>query len=229
VTVGVWVGNFDRKPLHNSSGVTGAGPIFHSVMLAAERRALTQQVDTNFDPFEPAASDLDSRTRSVEICTLSGLAANPWCPSRRREWVGSERTPLPCSWHHLTDEGLLTVWPAQYRQWAHDHGMDREPRHLAAASAGAVPASEKKKVLQISSPPDGATYLIDPTLRREFQAVALRAATASDGPLHWTVDDRSLTTTGANRSESWPLSPGRHTFRVRDAAGATAESTIVVR
>ncbi len=39
VTVGVWVGNFDRRPLRNSSGITGAGPIFHAVMLAAERRA----------------------------------------------------------------------------------------------------------------------------------------------------------------------------------------------
>ena len=30
VTVGVWVGNFDRTELRNSSGVTGAAPIFHS-------------------------------------------------------------------------------------------------------------------------------------------------------------------------------------------------------
>ncbi|MDP9322963.1 MAG: penicillin-binding protein 1C, partial [Acidobacteriota bacterium] len=40
VTVGVWVGNFDRAPLRSSSGVTGAGPIFHAVMLAAERRSV---------------------------------------------------------------------------------------------------------------------------------------------------------------------------------------------
>ena len=39
VTVGVWVGNFDRKPLRNSSGVTGAAPIFHAIM-AAFRRCL---------------------------------------------------------------------------------------------------------------------------------------------------------------------------------------------
>src|SRR5206468_3127544 len=45
VTVGVWVGNFDRRPLRNSSGVTGAGPIFHAVMLAAERRAVTTPED----------------------------------------------------------------------------------------------------------------------------------------------------------------------------------------
>lgn len=37
-TVGVWVGNFDRAPLRGASGVTGAGPIFHSVMLAARER-----------------------------------------------------------------------------------------------------------------------------------------------------------------------------------------------
>ena len=35
VTVGVWVGNFDRTPLNSSTGVTGAAPIFHAVMLAA--------------------------------------------------------------------------------------------------------------------------------------------------------------------------------------------------
>jgi penicillin-binding protein 1C len=39
VTVGVWVGNFDRRPLTGSSGVTGAGPIFHAIMLAAAKRA----------------------------------------------------------------------------------------------------------------------------------------------------------------------------------------------
>src|SRR5205823_5377375 len=39
VTVGVWVGNFDRTPLVSSSGVTGAGPIFHAIMMAAELRA----------------------------------------------------------------------------------------------------------------------------------------------------------------------------------------------
>jgi penicillin-binding protein 1C len=37
-TVGVWVGNFDRTPLRGATGVTGAGPIFHSVVLAAEQR-----------------------------------------------------------------------------------------------------------------------------------------------------------------------------------------------
>ena len=36
-TVGVWVGNFDGRPMRNSSGVTGAGPLLHSVLTLAMR------------------------------------------------------------------------------------------------------------------------------------------------------------------------------------------------
>ena len=50
VTVGVWVGNFDRTPLRDSTGVTGAGPLFHAVMLAAQQRA-----GTTGDTFADAA------------------------------------------------------------------------------------------------------------------------------------------------------------------------------
>src|SRR5688572_19855479 len=61
VTVGVWVGNFDRKPLRDSTGVTGAGPIFHAVMLAATRRtAGTLQVPLD-TPVVPRPEGLEQR------------------------------------------------------------------------------------------------------------------------------------------------------------------------
>lgn len=227
VTVGVWVGNFDRKPLHNSSGVTGAGPIFHAVMLAAENRAERKMGD-DFDPFAPGASEGQTRVRSVEICALSGMAANAWCPTKRVEWVASETNPQLCNWHHLTDEGLLTAWPAQYRQWARDSGVDRGTWR-SGQNAAPKTAESTPNDLRISSPPDGATYLIDPTLRREFQALSLRAVTRAPGIVEWSVDERALGTTGSDQTHAWPLVPGRHTFRVRDASGQTAESTVVVR
>ena len=37
-TVGVWVGNFDRTPLAGATGVSGAGPVFNAVMVAACQR-----------------------------------------------------------------------------------------------------------------------------------------------------------------------------------------------
>ena len=230
VTVGVWVGNFDREPLRSSSGVTGAGPIFHAVMLAAERRSVPGPGEVGAPDI--AVPDADMSVRTVEICTMSGMAANPWCPTRRREWIAADGEMLPCSWHHLTDEGLLTVWPAEYRQWAFDHGLDR-PVAEVRESAGLRKVRDVRQVkpdsLRISNPPDGATYLIDPTLRKEFQALALRAVRSVPGPLEWIVDGRALATVPSEQATTWPLVPGRHTFVARDADGHLAESTIVVR
>jgi len=171
------------------------------------------------------------RVQPVEICAVSGMAANAWCPTRRREWTPVDASPRSCSWHHLTDEGLLTVWPPEYRQWAMDSGEDRPAaRSTETTAARRVRRDiEGASSLRIFSPPDGATYLIDPTLRREFQSLSLRAVMPAAGRVEWMVDQQSLGTTPSDRSVAWSLVPGRHTFVVRDVDGRSAESTIVVR
>src|SRR5262249_5517295 len=127
VTVGVWVGNFDRTPLRNSSGVTGAGPIFHAVMMAAQKQ-IAGHVN---DPGEPLAGAPANVVRK-QVCALSGMIANAWCPNTIAEWLPSEQSPASCSWHHQSDEGLVTVWPPQFRQWAAD-------RHLTTNDARGLP------------------------------------------------------------------------------------------
>ena len=113
VTVGVWVGNFDRTPLANSSGVTGAGPVFHSVMLAAQRRVAGHLLEST-TPLATPPSDVARR----QVCALSGQLANAWCPTKTSEWMPRDHAGLPCSWHHESEAGLETIWPAEYRQWA---------------------------------------------------------------------------------------------------------------
>jgi penicillin-binding protein 1C len=132
VTVGVWVGNFDREPLRSSSGVAGAGPIFHSVMLAAVSR-LRGPVTIDERPLMAPPDGLTRR----RICALSGLDANAWCPTQTTEWTATEAPALPCSWHHLADEGLITIWPDTYRLWARDHRLltDRAARLDVSAPA----------------------------------------------------------------------------------------------
>ena len=76
-------------------------------------------------------------------------------------------------------------------------------------------------------PPDGATYLIDPTLRKEFQTIPLRAV-GNTGQLEWTIDGRRLGQ-GPSLATSWPLERGTHLFRARDAQGRVAESAILVK
>jgi penicillin-binding protein 1C len=235
VTVGVWVGNFDRTPLRNSSGVTGAAPIFHAVMLAAERRM--SGASTHFSHQDILTAPGTSVQR--EICALSGQTANQWCPLRRREWVASDAPSVPCSWHHHGEAGLLTFWPAEYRQWARQQGLTRDealtPAVTPAEDSGArvrhIAATREHThaALTIVSPPPDSTYLIDPTLRRDFQTLPLRAISEADGPIEWSVSGRPVASTDHGDAFEWPLAPGRHHIVARDRQGRTAETVVTVR
>ncbi len=225
VTVGVWVGNFDRTPLHLSSGVTGAGPIFHAVMLAANRG----RASVGAHEILPPPADVTAAT----ICALSGMRANPWCPSRGQEWVSLGDEALPCAWHHRSHAGLLTVYPAEYRAWAGEsRSMPAFHRELGAPVA-AVPGQDRgagqPAAIRIANPPAGAIYSVDPTLRREFQALPLRAVTARPTTLTWTVDGATIGTASSERSLSWPLALGEHEIEARDPQGRRARASVRVK
>ncbi|MBA3638429.1 MAG: penicillin-binding protein 1C [Acidobacteria bacterium] len=227
VTVGVWVGNFDRTPLRNSSGVTGAAPIFHGVMLAAERRATGDRPDFGSGPILSA----DPGSTRREICALSGQSANAWCPNRRHEWVATETQDLTCSWHHDSDEGLVTILPVEYQGWATGGSRSSEQSPARRTSARGTPPRRTSHVaaLAITSPADGSTYLIDPTLRREFQSLSLKAVTTSRGKIEWTVDGEAGGSSTGGTALDWPLVPGKHRIEARDGAGHTAQAEIIVR
>jgi penicillin-binding protein 1C len=256
VTVGVWVGNFDRTPLKSSTGVTGAAPIFHAVMLAATRR-LHGAAGFDARAIVAAPDGLVQR----EVCALSGMPANPWCPARQREWLPATDDP-PCSWHHQSDDGLLVIWPPAYRQWARQNGLLTDPRprlrpdsalrassrsrrnasreggqgfgelREASASRRVSVASSSTLVrgpLEIVNPPAGATYLIDPTLRREFQTLPLRVVAATPGTIEWQVAGRVVGSLSSEAALMWPLTPGVHRITARDERGRIAESSVVVK
>ncbi len=233
ITVGVWVGNFDRTPLSNSSGVTGAGPIFHAVMLAAHTRMGRQAAGID----EPLAIPPAEMTR-VSICALSGMRAHGSCPARINEWLPAGATELPCSWHHLTEDGVIVVWPPEYRQWAQAQEIPSDRR----SSSVHRPSSRRPTIddgrstideiahLSIQNPPEGATYLIDPTLRSKYQTIALRASADSGaGRIEWSVDGRRIGTSDPDRPLQWPLSPGSHRIAAADGRGRSDETTILVK
>ncbi len=229
VTVGVWVGNFDRTPLRDSTGVSGAGPIFHAVLLAAQRRA--GRTGATF--VDASLADRPGGLIERDICVLSGMPANPWCPSKTRELVPEGDEP-PCTWHHEGEDGLVTVWPAEYREWARKNGLEPVPglalqpvvRHATLAPGD---TSGHRAALSITNPPSGATYLIDPTLRREFQTLALRALAPLRTRLEWSVDGRRIGLISSDGSLDWTLTPGTHVFSVKDEKGRVAEAQVIVR
>ena len=226
LTVGVWVGNFDRTPLRDSTGVTGAGPIFHAVMLAAERRTHAAGRLGSGELSAPPPG-----TERHDICALSGMLANAWCPARQREWLPSGEH-VACSWHHQSDEGLLVVWPPEYRIWARANGLlDDGPRVSGPAMnpRTADARVEPRVPLEIANPPAGAIYSIDPTLRREFQTLPLKVAAARSSRIQWRVDGRPVGAASSDTAVMWPLAVGRHLVDARDAYGHSAEATIIVR
>ena len=129
VTVGVWVGNFDRKELRNSTGVTGAGPIFHAVMLTAAKRARggTLPVGDDSPIVDPPAGLV-----RAPICALSGLRPSTSCPNVTTEWVAADAPVQFCSWHHA---GYID-WPPEYRAWSQKGATSRP---LGSSRIGASP------------------------------------------------------------------------------------------
>jgi penicillin-binding protein 1C len=202
VTVGVWVGNFDRQPLRGSSGVTGAAPIFNSVMLAAVKRVRGELPIGDTTPLLDAPANVES----VAICALSGLRPSPYCPAVTREWLPKDAAAQFCSWHH---DGTID-WPAEYRDWA--------AKNVRAEVKATV---QKSTRFAIANPADGATFLIDPTLRREYQTLRLRAVASSR--VSWKVNAQPLP------SSEWPLAPGTHIITATDAQGRSESVRIYVK
>jgi penicillin-binding protein 1C len=203
VTVGVWVGNFDREPLRGSSGITGAAPIFNGVMLAAVKRVRGSLPIGDTTPIVPPPDDVEE----LDICALSGARPSTYCPSVQKEWLPVSAPAKFCSWHH---DGSID-WPAEYRAWARAT-QPAEPMRATTKHATAF---------RIANPPDGATYLIDPTLRMQYQTLRLRADAASR--VTWRVNNRPIAT------NEWPLAPGRHTITAIDANGKRDSVEIVVK
>ncbi|HYH10175.1 MAG TPA: penicillin-binding protein 1C [Thermoanaerobaculia bacterium] len=201
LTVGVWVGNFDRKPLRGSSGVTGAAPIFNAVMLAATKRTRGSLPIGDTTPILAPPADVEQ----LEICTLSGARPSPYCPATQREWLAKNEPARFCSWHH---DGAID-WPAEYRAWARKNAPSTQQARTA-----------HRAVFRIANPPNGATYLIDPTLRREFQTLRLRADSANK--VAWRVNGRAV-------ADEWPLQRGQHVIEARDPSGKRDEVKIFVK
>jgi len=208
VTVGVWVGNFDRSELHRSSGVTGAAPIFNAVMLAAVKRVRGELPIGDHSPIVDEPADL----ARLPVCTLSGRRPSTHCPAVDAEWLPASAPAEFCSWHH---DGYID-WPVEFRDWARVKG---ERRKAKGESVDLSP-SEGTTRLRVTNPADGATFLIDPTLRTTFQNLRLTAA--SNASVRWTVNGRDV-------DSEWPLQRGRHTVTAIDSRGNRDSVRIFVK
>jgi penicillin-binding protein 1C len=95
VAIGVWVGNADYTPMVNTTGLTGAAPIWSQFM----QIAVQQLTGGNPSPFIRPAGIVDK-----VICTISGTEPSSYCPNQRSEVFANDQVPLPANqdlWQNL--------------------------------------------------------------------------------------------------------------------------------
>jgi penicillin-binding protein 1C len=233
LTVAVWVGNFDGKPMRGSSGVTGAAPLFRDVLLAATRRRGS----------EPAPPDT-SRFVRRSICPLSGKLAGPECPHQMDELFIPAHVPSArCDLHERvaidpenglraglgcphTIEKVFERFPPEYMQWVATARRTVAPSEYSARCPGPALTHERSSqngAPAVTYPVAGARFVLDPHLSREQQVLSIRARAPAGTPaLVLRLDGRehSVLPPFVYR---YPLERGRHSVRACTRAGVCSE------
>src|SRR5258706_3545243 len=89
LVTGVWVGNADYTPMVNTTGLTGAAPIWSAFM----QYAVPIVSNKNPTPFTIPSGIMDKI-----ICAISGPEPSQWCKGgQRNEHFVSDQPPLPRS------------------------------------------------------------------------------------------------------------------------------------
>lgn len=192
--VGVWVGNADNSPMIETSGITGAGPIFHEVMIAATRNL----------PPKPFQRPLGF-TRS-KICKLSGKRPTGHCPHAIEEWfiAGTEpkepddlyrpvlidlRNNLLASENcnsPFVQEKVFAFFPPELQKWSRENGWEKPPTGISPfcrlqtidhrpSTLNLQPSTLNPELLTITSPSPGDTFKLDPLIPDEDEKIIFEA------------------------------------------------------
>ncbi len=88
VAVGVWVGNNDGTPMVGSSGLTGAAPIWNSVLAGIYRDPLLLNSFAVGGQLLPDKPQPPAGMSRVEICDVRRISdPSPGCPATVTEWL----------------------------------------------------------------------------------------------------------------------------------------------
>ncbi|MDR2575782.1 MAG: penicillin-binding protein, partial [Treponema sp.] len=159
-TVGVWMGNFSGETVVGKTGSSIPARIVVDLLRALEKNASGEK---GFPPV-PAA------VREIQICSLSGMTAGPYCAGTAREWLPSDKSDkkeTPCSWHR--QPGSEPIYPPEYNAWLAERfrkGTLGSPGNRAAQTGGSDSS-------RIRLPVSGSVFYFNPALPPEAQAIRI--------------------------------------------------------
>ena len=202
-SVGVWVGNFDGAPMREVSGVTGAGPILHSIFDHLHANYGTSWYRT------PAG--IVERT----IHPLTGKLLADTDARGVREKFLADQLPAAESPADYDPAGNVQLGP-EYADWFRSAENSVRDRAVLAESGGD---------LRITSPLPGSVYVIDPDVpsTRKIPLVA-------DGGKQVRWESESLTCRSEAGADFALATDGEHRIVVTDpVSGRQAETWIRIR
>jgi penicillin-binding protein 1C len=200
-TVGVWVGNPDNSPMRGITGVTGAAPIFHEIMMK-----LRDRYGTNWY-HEPSG---------IEHCYIDPLTGRRVSSNQ----LGAVQemyvfAPEPARPEDYDNAGRVRL-PEEYRAW-----VESDQNTLGDRLA----ANRRVKHLRILEPAAGALYYFDRDLPANDQRLLLRAE--STGQIEWSSPTLDIHSQG--NQVTIGLQEGRHEIAARDTlTGETGKIWIEV-
>lgn len=224
LVVGVWVGNADYSAMVNTTGVSGAAPIWARIM----QDGINRFKGGLATPFGRPTDVVDQT-----ICSVSGTLPSEYCPSTRNEIFASDQMPLPKEndlWAKISIDGWtgLKASPAcadfakeqlvvnvtdksavkwlgtePGKQWADDYGF---PDPVVVLPERECRMDDPRALIDLVGLSDGAIIKENP-----YQIVGVVDATANfkQFKIHWGSGD--------NPSEWHPLNDWQ-TMPVRSAA-----------
>lgn len=86
LSVGVWVGNADYSPMEDTTGLTGAAPIWSDFI----NYAVERETGGNYPNFYRPPGIIEK-----VICSVSGAEPSENCPNQRSELFAADQLPLP--------------------------------------------------------------------------------------------------------------------------------------
>ncbi len=204
-TVGVWVGNASGAPMHAVSGVTGAAPVWRTVMDALQRSDLAAE-----HPGRLGASTARRGAAPAPRDARAGalLPAAYVTPSTAIE-PGAPLPPPGVVQQAITFDGQAE---APRTEW---FVAGTETARVRLASAAGTAAR------LIASPDDQSVVALDPDIPPAVQRLRFEAVAPPPAGGAWRLDGKRL---GAAKPLAWSPWPGQHVLELVDAKGTVLDA-----
>ncbi len=209
-TVGVWVGNASGAPMHAVSGVTGAAPVWRTVMDALQRSDVASERPGRIGPASPrrGPAPVPRDARGAAGALFQAAYIVPGAAGRALQ-PGTPTPPAGVVGQAIEFDGHLE---APRSEW---FIAGTETAHVTLASAAGTAAR------LIVSPDDQSVIAIDPDIPPAVQRLRFEAVSPPPAGAAWRLDGRRL---GPARPLPWSPWPGHHVLELVDAKGAPLDA-----